>query len=115
MNLRLRQEYGEGGRSLLGFAHITPTYDMARNLFGFHSNRRAPDPRIVKEAIAPLYDTLLKTENATANAKEGLAESYRQFLDVVHSKARSGLLSGLGKRVTPTQDNQEGLRRERRV
>jgi PAS domain S-box-containing protein len=71
------------------FAHITPSYDVSGNLFGFHSNRRAPDPRVVKEAIVPLYDALLKTENATANAKEGLAASYRQFIDVVHSKARS--------------------------
>jgi PAS domain S-box-containing protein len=71
------------------FAHITPSHDMAGHLFGFHSNRRAPDPRVVKEAIVPLYETLLKTETATANAKEGLAASYRQFTDVVRSKARS--------------------------
>ena len=44
---------------------------------------------MVNEAIVPLYDTLLKTETATANAKEGLAASYQQLIDVVHSKARS--------------------------
>jgi PAS domain S-box-containing protein len=71
------------------FAHITPTYDMAGNLIGFHSNRRAPDPRVVKETIVPLYDTLLKTETAPASAKVGLAASYQQFIDVVQSKARS--------------------------
>jgi len=71
------------------FAHVTPTYDMAGNLFGFHSNRRAPDPRVVNETIVPLYETLAKTEAAPANAKEGLAASYRQFMDVVRSKAHS--------------------------
>ncbi|MCW2285362.1 PAS domain S-box-containing protein [Rhodoblastus acidophilus] len=71
------------------FAHVTPSYDGAGNLFGFHSNRRAPDPSIVRDAIVPLYETLLKTETATANAKDGLAASYKQFTDVVQSKARS--------------------------
>ena len=71
------------------FAHVTPSYDRTGNLFGFHSNRRAPDARVVTETIIPLYDALLKTETAMANAKEGLAASCRQFTNVVQSKARS--------------------------
>jgi len=71
------------------FAHITPSCDARGNFVGFHSNRRAPDPRVVKEAIIPLYDVLLKTETSHANAKDGLAASYRQFSDVVQSKANS--------------------------
>jgi PAS domain S-box-containing protein len=71
------------------FAHVTPSFDSSGNFLGFHSNRRAPDRRVVTEAIAPLYDALIRTENAQPNAKQGLAASYRQLNEIVQSKARS--------------------------
>jgi PAS domain S-box-containing protein len=71
------------------FAHVTPSFDGAGSFLGFHSNRRAPDRRVLTETIIPLYAALLKTEQATTNAKDGLAASYRQFIDIVQSKARS--------------------------
>jgi PAS domain S-box-containing protein len=71
------------------FAHVTPSFDAAGNFVGFHSNRRAPDRRVLGETIIPLYAALLKTEQATASAKEGLVASYRQFSEIVQSKARS--------------------------
>jgi PAS domain S-box-containing protein len=71
------------------FAHVTPTCDPAGNILGFHSNRRVPEPRIVHEIITPLYDALLRTEQATANGKDALAASYRQLVEIVQSKANS--------------------------
>jgi len=71
------------------FAHVTPSFDDGGAFLGFHSNRRAPDRRVLSEIIVPLYASLLKTEKASANAKDGLAASYRQFTDIVQSKARS--------------------------
>ncbi|MCW2275626.1 PAS domain S-box protein [Rhodoblastus acidophilus] len=71
------------------FAHVTPSCDPAGNFLGFHSNRRAPDRRVLNEAIIPLYAALLKTETETPNAKQGLAASYRQFSEIVQGKARS--------------------------
>jgi len=71
------------------FAHVTPSFDGSGGFLGFHSNRRAPDRRVLNETIIPFYDALLKTENAVTNAKQGLAASYQQFSDVVQSKARS--------------------------
>jgi PAS domain S-box-containing protein len=71
------------------FAHVTPSCDASGKFLGFHSNRRAPDRRVLGETIIPFYEALLQTENATANAKQALADSYRQFGDIVHSKARN--------------------------
>ncbi|WP_264580459.1 PAS domain-containing protein [Rhodoblastus acidophilus] len=71
------------------FAHVTPSFDTAGNFLAFHSNRRAPDRRVLSETIFPLYAALLKTEKAAANAKDGLAASYRQFIEIVQSRARS--------------------------
>lgn len=71
------------------FAHVTPSYDHARHIIGFHSNRRLPNPQIVRETIAPLYAELKRAEDSVANAKQGLAASSRLLHDVVSSKARS--------------------------
>jgi PAS domain S-box-containing protein len=71
------------------FAHVTPSFDSANTFLGFHSNRRVPDRRVVNEAITPLYEALRRTEASVANARDGLAASYRQFNEIVQSKARS--------------------------
>jgi PAS domain S-box-containing protein len=71
------------------FAHVTPSRDGAGGCIGFHSNRRAPDRRVLGEIVIPFYAALLKTERASSNAKEGLAASSRQFTEIVQSKARS--------------------------
>jgi PAS domain S-box-containing protein len=71
------------------FAHVTPSCDSSGAFLGFHSNRRAPDRRVLDEAIIPLYGALLRTESATPNAKQALAASCRQFSEIVQGKARS--------------------------
>jgi PAS domain S-box-containing protein len=43
------------------FAHVTPSYDLAGHVVGYHSNRRLPDPAVVRQ-IKPLYERLLQEE-----------------------------------------------------
>jgi PAS domain S-box-containing protein len=65
------------------FAHVTPTFDAARNITGFHSNRRVPDRRVLESAIIPLYADLLRREAAHANGKDALAAGYKALTDFV--------------------------------
>ncbi len=39
------------------FAHITPSFDAAKNIVGAHSNRRSPDPQAI-QTITPIYQLL---------------------------------------------------------
>ncbi len=71
------------------FAHVTPSYDGARHMVGFHSNRRLPNPRVVRETITPLYAELKRVEDSIANGKQGLAASSKLLNEIVSSKARS--------------------------
>ncbi len=68
------------------FAHVTPSYDANGKMVGFHSNRRVPDPRIVREVITPLYDELSRAEHSHRNGKEALAAGYRALTDFIASK-----------------------------
>jgi PAS domain S-box-containing protein len=71
------------------FAHVTPSYDEAGKVVGYHSNRRVPERRIIDGVITPLYADLLKIEQSFANAKDGLAASYGRLVEIVKSKAAS--------------------------
>ncbi|MCG8559994.1 MAG: PAS domain-containing protein [Hyphomicrobiales bacterium] len=56
-------------------AHVTPSFDEAGDIVGYHSNRRVPDRRIVEEKIIPLYKELKAAEDRETNRKQGLAAS----------------------------------------
>lgn len=71
------------------FAHVTPSYDATGKVVGYHSSRRVPDRRVVYEVIEPIYAGLLATEASHKSAKEGLAASYEQMINLVRSKASS--------------------------
>ena len=43
------------------FAHITPSFDAAKNIVGAHSNRRSPDPQAI-QTITPIYQLLKQEE-----------------------------------------------------
>lgn len=88
------------------YAHVTPSFDDAGEIIGYHSNRRAPDMVIVNEHIIPLYKTLCEEEKRHGNRKEGLAASFQKVLDT---------LSGLGLEYdeficTLGQSNRRGYR-----
>ena len=71
------------------FAHVTPSFDNDGKVTGYHSSRRVPDRRVVREVIEPLYGELLRTEAAHASPKEGLVASFAQLMSIVKSKAAS--------------------------
>jgi PAS domain S-box-containing protein len=53
-------------------AHVTPSFDRAGNVIGYHSNRRAPERGAV-EAASALYKRLLAAEGAHSNARDASA------------------------------------------
>ena len=57
-------------------AHVTPSFDGSGNIIGYHSNRRVPERRILKEKIIPLYKSLLDIENRQSDRKAGLQQSF---------------------------------------
>lgn len=50
-------------------AHVTPTYDRAGRIVGYHSNRRVPS-RSAIDAIRPVYQELLSIEKRHRSPKE---------------------------------------------
>ncbi len=58
-------------------AHVTPSINDTGQVTGYHSNRRAVDPVIAKDVIAPVYASLVGLENSAASPKEGLDASYK--------------------------------------
>ena len=56
-------------------AHVTPSMGDGGQLLGYHSNRRAPDPKIIKEVIEPLYKKLATIEKSDSSPKSGLQAS----------------------------------------
>jgi PAS domain S-box-containing protein len=58
------------------FAHVTPSFDAAKNIIGAHSNRRSPNPEAI-QVIAPIYALLKQEEAQHALAKDGMAASMK--------------------------------------
>jgi PAS domain S-box-containing protein len=56
------------------FAHVTPSYDAAGRLVGYHSNRRVPD-RPAVAAVSALYRTLLVAERRHPRPADAIVAS----------------------------------------
>ena len=67
------------------FAHVTPSYDAAHNMIGFHSSRRKPDAAQV-EKVKPIYQALLAEENKYADRKEGMERAFAMLVGVLHEQ-----------------------------
>lgn len=65
----------KGGDHYWVLAHVTPSYDIAGNVVGYHSNRRVGIPGVINGSIMPLYNKLLEEEARHTNRKEGLQAS----------------------------------------
>lgn len=65
-------------------AHVTPTFDDAGKIVGFHSNRRTPD-RTALSAIQPLYRELLEVERGHAAKADQMLHS-KALLESVLAK-----------------------------
>lgn len=66
-------------------AHVTPTFDKAGQIVGFHSNRRCPE-RTAIQTIEGIYRDLLAIEKSHSNGPSGLAASSKAVLDLLESK-----------------------------
>jgi PAS domain S-box-containing protein len=67
-------------------AHVTPSFDQDRNVIGFHSNRRVPDPRVVNDAIVPLYAEVRRVEDSHQNGQKSLAAGFEHLINFVKSR-----------------------------
>lgn len=67
------------------FAHVTPTLDANRNVTGFHSNRRKPDP-VQIDRVKPLYAQILAEEKRHDSRKDGMLRGFDCLSDVLKSK-----------------------------
>jgi len=64
------------------FAHVTPCYDKAGQIIGYHSNRRVPKPEAVA-TVKPLYETLLGIEAKAGDRRAGLEQSFAALVKTV--------------------------------
>ncbi len=67
-------------------AHVTPSTDQTGKIIGYHSNRRVPNQRILKEIIKPLYTDLLREEQRHTNRKMGLEHSSNMITKILEQK-----------------------------
>ncbi len=68
------------------FAHVTPSLDTSGNINGYHSNRRVPDPKILKETIIPLYKKLSEKEEKHKSRKDGMNDSLQMLTNILEEK-----------------------------
>lgn len=81
-------------------AHVTPSFGDTREIIGYHSNRRRPDPAAVA-AISPLYAALCAEERRHSNSATALAAS-TAMLDA-HLAERGSSYEELVWSVTPVE------------
>ncbi|MCB0328135.1 MAG: PAS domain-containing protein [Bdellovibrionales bacterium] len=67
------------------FAHVTPSFDDAGNIIGYHSNRRVPD-RSVIQTIEPLYAMLRKIEAGESDKRRGMEKAYQKLVSILAEK-----------------------------
>lgn len=70
------------------FAHVTPTFDDAGNVIGYHSNRRVPKPSAV-ETMKGLYQALNEEEKKHRHPKEAIEASYKMLVNILNEKGVS--------------------------
>jgi len=71
------------------YAHVTPNYDINKNIIGYHSSRRVPNADILP-AIKDLYAELLKIEKShSGSPKDALAASMGHIENMLKEKGVS--------------------------
>jgi PAS domain S-box-containing protein len=60
------------------FAHVTPSFDAAGRIAGYHSNRRKPEPAQIAK-VAPLYQLLLAEERRAEDRKQGMHAAHERL------------------------------------
>lgn len=64
------------------FAHVTPNFDVAGSVIGYHSNRRSPRREAIAKVV-PLYARLLAEEQKYSDHKQGMEASFRLLSDLL--------------------------------
>ncbi len=64
------------------FAHVTPSFDQAGSVIGYHSNRRCPRRDAVAK-VAPLYQQLLEEEARHADRKQGMHAAHAMLVNLL--------------------------------
>jgi PAS domain S-box-containing protein len=67
------------------FAHVTPTLDAERNIVGYHSNRRKPNPAQV-DKVKELYAVLRAEESKPHSRKDGMQLGYELLMNMLKNK-----------------------------
>ena len=70
------------------FAHVTPTFNNAGRIVGYHSNRRVPNKTILQK-IKPLYRTLLQVEAKHSNPKAQWKASLPVLVDYLEEQGKT--------------------------
>ncbi len=63
-------------------AHVTPSYDAAGRIVGYHSNRRCPDRAAIRR-VEPLYRDLRQIERSMSRKAEAAAASLAHLQDTL--------------------------------
>lgn len=63
-------------------AHVTPSFDAAGRVVGYHSSRRMADPAVV-EQVRPLYRRLLDEEARHTRASDAAEAGVRLLQEIV--------------------------------
>ncbi|MCF8467114.1 MAG: PAS domain-containing protein [Sneathiella sp.] len=69
-------------------AHVTPSFDGANTIIGFHSNRRFPNAGGI-QSVLPLYQKLRQEEARHSNPKDGLEKSFALLADSIAASGKS--------------------------
>ncbi len=69
-------------------AHVTPSFDNAGNIIGYHSNRRVASKEAL-DKVKPLYAELRRIESASGDAKKGMADSVAFLLGLLKKEGVS--------------------------
>jgi len=64
------------------FAHVTPSFDSAGNIMGYHSSRRKPDADQFAK-IKPVYDLLLAEEANFTDRKAGMESAFARLVGML--------------------------------
>jgi PAS domain S-box-containing protein len=69
-------------------AHVTPTFDAAGRIVGYHSSRRCPDPAAIG-AVQPLYAQLCAVEGRERTARAQVEVGRRALAETLAAAAVS--------------------------
>lgn len=67
------------------FAHVTPTFNEAGIITGYHSNRRCPD-RTAINLFESVYADLLNIEQSYSDRKDGMNAALEALVGILKSK-----------------------------